>query len=210
MTIPKELRNRFHIQRALALVLGLLGAAALFSWPTSPQVRLLAMVPVGAATWLLYRANIEVLRARGKTLRISTLAKKDRRRFYLQRVLALLFFATSGVILFSRSSSPRLQYIALLALGAGLYTTRRSNLSASQAAGKVVPAWTFSKAAKRVGPIAWAITAISVLACIVFVIAMYIDQIHGGREVWPVNALAVAGVAFVVSVAYVAMKFSSQ
>lgn len=35
---------------------------------------------------------------------------------------------------------------------------------------------------------------------------MYVDQIHGGREVWPVHAFAAAGMAVACTTGYIAAK----
>lgn len=58
----------------------------------------------------------------------------------------------------------------------------------------------------RVGPLAWTLTGVSLVACGVGYYLMHLDALHGYKQVWPVNVFLGAVLALVATSGYVAMK----
>src|SRR5579872_4801850 len=85
---------------------------------------------------------------------------------------------------------------------------RRSDALVRRAWGQVVGEWSPATAAKRVGRLAWTLTASLLVACVLCYFLMYLDALHGGKEAWPAYAFAGAGLAFAVTSAYVVAKIS--
>lgn len=134
-----------------------------------------------------------------------TIPPEVRVKFYTLRVLALVLMAFAGAI-FLRSHGFGLFLLGITAIFVGLWIIRRSNVAVWRARGHVVAEWSLAQAVKRVGPWAWAFTVASLLACFLTCLLMYVDALHGGKEVWPVYALLGAVLALVVTSSYVVMK----
>lgn len=135
-----------------------------------------------------------------------TVPTEVRRRFYLLRAAAFIVGlpGIACVILGARSSG--FLFVGLMGIVVGLWLVRRSNALALRARGQMTPGLPPASALRRVGPLAWALTGVSLLACLASYYALYLDGLHGGKEVWPVYALLGAGLALVVTSGYVAMR----
>lgn len=128
-----------------------------------------------------------------------------RTKFYALRLLALILIAVAAVTVILRPHDFGFRLLGLLAIFVALWIVRRSNVSVWVARAQVVPDWSFGKQARRVGPLPLILTAASLVACVVCYFLMYLDQLHGGEEVWPVYAFAVAGLALAITSSYVVM-----
>ena len=137
-----------------------------------------------------------------------TLPAEVRTKFYALRVLAAILLASAAVLFILL---PRNFAIRSLCLVAGLISVgivRRSDALVRRAWGQVVGEWSPATAAKRVGRLAWTLTASLLVACVLCYFLMYLDALHGGKEAWRAYAFAGAGLAFAVTSAYVAAKIS--
>lgn len=129
-----------------------------------------------------------------------------RGKFYAFRTVAIALFASALVVFFLRRNSFEIESLAFLAILVGAWLVRLSNTYVGRARGQAGAEWAPAKSAKRVGPLAWALTAASLAACVLFYLAMYVDAAHGGKEAWPAYALGGAVMALAVTSGYVAMK----
>lgn len=129
-----------------------------------------------------------------------------RRKFYALRALALVLMVFAGAIFILRPHNFGAQLLIALAIFASILIVRYSNASVWRARGQVVGERSPATAAKRVGRLAWALTAVSLIACGVFYFLMYLDQLHGGKVLWPVYAFFVAVLALTVTASYVVMR----
>jgi len=135
-----------------------------------------------------------------------TIPAEVRRKFYALRALAGVLTVFAGAIFILRLHDFGLHLLAILAIFVGLWIVRRSNVSVWLARGQVVREWSFTEKCKGVGRVWWALTAASLAACVVFYLAMYVDLLHGGKEVWPVYAFAVSALTLAVTFGYVIMR----
>lgn len=129
-----------------------------------------------------------------------------RGKFYALRVLALVLVVISGLVFFLWPNSFGIRSLGLIGIMVGAWLVRRSNAHVWRARGQVVAEWSLAKRLRRVGDLAWILAASSFVACVVFYIAMYVDQAHGGKELWPVYAFGAAAIALTVTSGYVAMR----
>lgn len=129
-----------------------------------------------------------------------------RGKFYALRGLALVLMLAAGADFYFRPERFGAGLVAFAAMAVGLWLVRRSNACVWRARGHVVPKWSVGKAAKRVGPLAWKLTGASFGACVIFYIALYLDEFFGGTKVWPVYAFAIAAVALALTSGYVVMR----
>ncbi|MFZ0886143.1 MAG: hypothetical protein WAN14_22270 [Candidatus Acidiferrales bacterium] len=120
--------------------------------------------------------------------------------------MAIALFALAVVGFSLRPNSFETQSLAFLAIVVGAWLIQRSNTYVRRARGQAGAEWEPAKAAKRVEPLAWVLTAASLAACVVFYLAMCVDAAHGGTEAWPAYALGGAVMALAVTSGYVAMK----
>lgn len=127
-------------------------------------------------------------------------------RFYALRALALALVIGAAVPFFLWPNSFGLRSLGLLGILISVGLVRRSNSVVQRARGQAGTVWAPAKADRRVGPLVWALTGGSLVACVAFYFAMYVDQAHGGKEVWPVYAFAGAAIALAVTSGYIAMK----
>ena len=129
-----------------------------------------------------------------------------RRKYYTLRALALAvgLLAVAAIVLGAQSSG--LRSLGVVGVVVGLWLLRRSDAYLRRARGQVVPELSPTRAARPVGPLAWTLTGVSLGACVVFYFAMYVDALHGGKEVWPAYAFFVAVLALAATSGYVAMK----
>ena len=129
-----------------------------------------------------------------------------RGKFYALRALALVLIILSGSAFFLRPNSFSIRSVGLAGIMVGVWLVRRSDSIVQRAQGQAGTVWAPAKADRRVDRLAWALTAASLAACIIFYLAMNVDQAQGGKEVWPVYAFAGAVLALAVSSGYIAMK----
>jgi hypothetical protein len=123
---------------------------------------------------------------------LTNVSPEVRRNFYVLRGLAFALMAFAGVAFLAWPKSFGIRSLGLLAIFSGLWVARRSNDYARKAQGDATVGWPRAEDASRVGPLAWALTGVFLVACGVFYYAMYVDQLHGGREVWAVDAFFIA------------------
>lgn len=135
-----------------------------------------------------------------------TIPPQVRTKFYALRALAVVLAAFAVVIFILRPPGFGIRLLAFLAIFAGVSIVRYSNASVWRARGQVVGEWSSATAAKRVGRLAWTLTAVSLFACGVCVFIVYLDALHGGKEVWPAYALFVAVLALAATASYVVMR----
>lgn len=105
-----------------------------------------------------------------------------------------------------RPDSYRFLLLDLVAITVGMWFVRSSNEYIKRARGQVTVNWLSPKAAGRVGPLAWALTGASLVACGVGYYLMYLDALHGYKQEWPLNLFLGAVVALVATSGYVTMK----
>lgn len=129
-----------------------------------------------------------------------------RGKFYALRAAALAvgILGVAGVILGTHNLGVR--SLGLVGIVVCFWLMRRSKAYVWRARGQEVAEWSLAGAARRVGPRAWTVMGVSLAACGVFYLAIYLDAVHGGREVWPVYALLGACVVFIVTAGYAAMR----
>lgn len=130
-----------------------------------------------------------------------------RTKFYALRALAVLLGLFAGAIFILRPPGFGLHLLAFLAIFIGLWIVRRSNASVWRARGDVLSEWSSNKAG-RVGPLAWILVAASLLVCGATYFLMYLDALHGGKEVWPVYAFAGAGLTLVLTLGNLIARIS--
>jgi hypothetical protein len=135
-----------------------------------------------------------------------TIPPEVRGKFYTLRALAGALLAFAGAVFFLRPHEFGSRSLGLLAIFVSLWLVRRSNMYVWRARGQMVGAWSPATAAKRIGRLAWTLTAVSLVACGVFYFLMYLDLLHGGKETWPVYAFACAALALALTTGYVAMR----
>lgn len=135
-----------------------------------------------------------------------TIPSEVRGKFYALRAAALAVGLAGIAAIVLRGQDFGFLFLGLLGIVVGTWLVRRSNAMVWRARGQVVAEWSPAKASKRVGPLAWTLTAMSLAACVIFSLAVYVDQLHGGKQVWPVYALFVAVLALAVTSGYVAMR----
>ena len=129
-----------------------------------------------------------------------------RRKFYTLRALALVLMVFAGVIFILRRHDFGAQMLVALAIFAGILIVRYSNTSVWRARGQAVGEVSLATSAKQVGRLAWTLTAMSLIACGLCIFLVYIDTLHGGKEVWPAYALFVAVLALAATSSYVVMR----
>jgi hypothetical protein len=129
-----------------------------------------------------------------------------RKKFYTLRALAVVLMVFAGAIFMLRPHDFGAQLLIALAIFASVSNVRYSNASVWRARGQVVGEWSPGTAAKRVGRLAWTLTAVSLFACGVCVFIVYLDALHGGKEVWPAYVLFVAVLALAATASYVVMR----
>lgn len=135
-----------------------------------------------------------------------TIPAEVRGKFYALRALALVLGAFAVATFVLRPNSFGIRSLGLLGIMVGLWLVRQSNAFVRRARGQVVDGWPAAKSVKRVGPLAWTLTALSLVACGVGYHLMYLDALRGYKEVWPVNVFLAAVLALVITSGYVAMK----
>ncbi|MFZ0038629.1 MAG: hypothetical protein WAK91_14460 [Candidatus Acidiferrales bacterium] len=135
-----------------------------------------------------------------------TIPPNVRGKFYTLRALALALGAFAAVVFLLRPNGFGLRPLALLGIFVGLWLIRRSNASVWKARGQVVGMRSPANSAGRVEPLAWILTAASLVACGATYFLMYLDALHGGKEGWPAYAFGAAALVFAAASGYVAMK----
>jgi hypothetical protein len=154
----------------------------------------------------IVRRRLRLKRRRGKYA--DKPSSEVRRKLYILRGLAFALVAFAAVAFLARPHSLGMRLWGLLAIFIGMWVARRSNEYARRAGDHATAEWSPADESKRVGPLMWAITAASLAACGVFYYAMYVDQLHGGRQAWPADAFAGAGIVFALTAATIAAKLS--
>jgi hypothetical protein len=129
-----------------------------------------------------------------------------RRKFYTLRTLAAVLMVFAGAIFMLRPHDFGAQLLIALAIFGSVLIVRYSNAAVWRARGQVVGEWSPATAAKRVGRLAWTLAGSSLIACGVFYFLMYLDQLHGGKVLWPVYALFFAVLALTATSMYVIMR----
>lgn len=132
--------------------------------------------------------------------------RQVRMKFYLLRALALVLMVFAGAIFILKPHDSRFRSLALLAIILGVWIVQRSNASVWRARGQRGADSSPVKQLKRVGPLAWSLTAVSLIACGVFYFLMYVDQLHGGNVLWPVWGFFFSGLALAATSAYIAFR----
>ena len=94
-----------------------------------------------------------------------------RGKFYALRALALFLIVLAGSAFFLRPNSFSIRSLGLAGIMVGVWLVRRSDSVVQRARGQAGTVWAPAKADRRVGPLAWAFTAASFLACIIFYLA---------------------------------------
>lgn len=135
-----------------------------------------------------------------------TIPAEVRGKFYMLRAVALVVGLLGIAAIILGTHSLGLLFLGLLGIVVGMWLVRTSNAYVWRARGQVGGERAAAKTVRRISGLAWALTAASLVACVVFYIALYVDGLHGGKEVWPVYALLGAGLAFIVTSGYVAMR----
>lgn len=135
-----------------------------------------------------------------------TIPAEVRGRFYALRASAVALFVCAAAAFYLRPGSYGFLLLGLAAIPVGMWLVRRSNALVRRARGQAVAQRSPAKAAGRVGPLAWALTVASLVACGVFYLAVRADLVHGGKQTWPVYALFGAVLALAATSGYVAAK----
>ena len=135
-----------------------------------------------------------------------TIPAEVRKKFYTLRALALILLVSAVAVFILWPHDFGAQLLIALALFISVSIVRYSNASVWRARGQAVGDWSPATAPKRVGRLAWTLTAVSLFACGVCVFIVYLDALHGGKEVWPADALFVAVLALAVTASYVVMR----
>lgn len=135
-----------------------------------------------------------------------TVPAEVRGRFYTLRAAALAVGLPGIAAIVLGTHSFGLRSLGLVGIVVGLWLVRRSNAYVWRARGQAVPDLSPARAARRVGPLAWTLTGVSLAACGFFYLAVRADLVHGGKQTWPVYALFVAVLALAGTSGYVAMK----
>jgi len=132
-----------------------------------------------------------------------TVPPEVRGKFYALRGLAVVFGAFGAGFFLLRPNEFWIRSAAALGILASLGLIRRSNVYVWRARGQVAADWS---PANRVGPLTWVLTGASLAACGAAYFLMYLDQLHDGKEAWPVYAFAVAVLALVITSGYVTLR----
>ena len=124
-------------------------------------------------------------------------------KFYALRVLAGLIALAAAAAFVFRPHNLGVRLLDFLAILLVLTLVKRSNVLVWRARGDVFAELTSNRPG-RVGRLAWILTAVSAVCCVVFLFLMY--QIRDGNIVWPVYAFAASGVLLAAASSYIAMK----
>jgi hypothetical protein len=130
-----------------------------------------------------------------------TIPPELRGKWYALRALAIALIVFAAVSFFLWHNSFVIRSLGLVAILLSGWLVRRSNALVWQVQNQVL-----AKPDRRVGPLAWTLTAASLVAVVAFYFLMYVEELHGGRDAWPVYAFAGAGLALTMTTGYVAMK----
>lgn len=143
-----------------------------------------------------------------------TIPREVRTKFYGLRSLALILMIFGAALFLLRPHDFSFRSLAIVAVLVGAWVGRQANLSASRAKGLVMPnssfEGSFAKQLDRTSPWVWILTGLSLAACVVCYYLMYLDQLNGGKEVWPVWAFFVAAIALTLSSSYAVMKIYNR
>lgn len=129
-----------------------------------------------------------------------------RGRFYALRALAVALCALAAVAFVLRPNSYGFLLLGLAAIAIGMSVVRRSNAMVSRTRGQGVSGWLLAERLKRPGSLWWVLTGMSLVACVIFYLATYVDQLYGGKQAWPAYAFFASGLALTVTSGYVAMR----
>lgn len=129
-----------------------------------------------------------------------------RGKFYALRGLALVFGLLGALAFLLRFNSYWVELLGALAILVGMSLVRRSNAIVRRVRGEKTADWSPADESRRVGPVTWITAGASLAGCGVCYYAMRLDQLHGGHEVWPVYAFAVAAIVLALSTATAAAK----
>lgn len=135
-----------------------------------------------------------------------TVPAEVRTKFYALRALAVALCLSAAAAFYLRAGSYGFLLLGLAAISLGMWLVRRSNVYVRRARGQVVPELSPTRAARRVGPLAWALTGASLVACAVGYYLMHLDALHGYKQVWPLDVFLGAVLALVATLGYVAVK----
>jgi hypothetical protein len=130
-----------------------------------------------------------------------------RTKFYALRAVAVLLLVFAAGTFIVRPHGFGFRLLGLVAILLSVSVVRRSNVSVARARGDVLAEWVSSKPG-RVGPLAWILVALSLVACGICVFFVHLDALHGGNETWPAYALFGAVLAVAASTSYVVFRIS--
>jgi hypothetical protein len=136
-----------------------------------------------------------------------TVPREVRGKVYALRALAALLLLFAAGIFIARPHDFGVRLLGLVAILLSVSVVRRSNVSVARARGDALAEWSANRAG-RVGPLAWILVAASLLACGFTYFLMYLDQLHGGKDTWPVYAFAVAALMLVLAFGNVVARIS--
>jgi hypothetical protein len=135
-----------------------------------------------------------------------TMPQQAAKKRYGLFALALILLALAGVAIILGMHSTGLRFLGLGALLVSLWLVGISNVHARQRPLMRDGEVTNVKAAKRPGPVGWALGAASLVAAGASYLYMYSDALAGYHEALPVYAFAGVGVACAVIWGYLLVR----
>ncbi|MDE2465405.1 MAG: hypothetical protein KGO02_17085 [Alphaproteobacteria bacterium] len=135
-----------------------------------------------------------------------TIPPEVRQRFYALRASAAALIVFAVVAFLLRPNEFWVESLGFLAILVSVWLVRRSNEYVRRARGQVSVKWSPTERAKQIGPLSWALTGASLVACGIFYVVMYLDALHGGKEGWPAYAFGGAAVALALTTGTIAAK----
>lgn len=132
-----------------------------------------------------------------------SIPKEVRTKFYALRIVAVALIVFAGVLLIGHPHNLSAKSLGMLAIFACILIARYSNATVWRARGQPTSNWSPANQVKRVGPLPWVLTVLSLIACVIFYYLMYLN-LDGGNALWPVWGFFFSGLVLAAITSYIA------
>lgn len=135
-----------------------------------------------------------------------TIPADVRGRFYALQALAVTLCALAMVAFFAQPNSFWFLLLGSFAIIVGMRVVLRSNAYVWRARGQAASGRSAPKAVRPVGPVAWALTAASLVGVGAFYRLLRLDALRWYKKVWPVDVVFGVFLAWFATKWYLALK----